>query len=233
MIAGKKVLVLGATGRTGQQLVSLAVRRGHDVTALVRRPEGLAASGLLRVVAGSVEDSPALARAIAGQDAVISTLGVGSSLRSSGLIARSAQAIVGAMARAGVRRLVFTSAYGVGATWRDVPFLPRIVMSLLFRDLYADKAAGEEVIRGSSLDWTLVYPVTLTNGPRTGRYRVGERLALCGFPRVSRADVADFLLTQVGDRSFVRKCVLIGDGDPPAFAEAGRAVAERGETPLR
>jgi hypothetical protein len=110
----------------------------------------------------------------------------------------------------GVRRLIFTSAYGVGDTWRDVPLLPRTLMRLLFRDLYADKAAGEEHIRASGLDWTIVYTVTLTDGPRTGRYRAGERLALRGFPRVSRADVADFLVAQIEDRTYVRKGVLIG-----------------------
>jgi putative NADH-flavin reductase len=155
------------------------------------------------------DDGQALAAAVRGQEVVISTLGVGNSLKSHGLIARSAPAIVRAMESQGVRRLIFTSAYGVGATRRDVPLLPRILMRLLFRDLYADKEAGEEDLRRSGLDWTLVYPVTLTSGPRTGRYRIGERLTLHGFPRISRADVADFILTQIEDRTYVRKGVLI------------------------
>jgi putative NADH-flavin reductase len=107
--------------------------------------------------------------------------------------------------------LVFTSAYGVGETWRDVPLVPRILMRLLFRDVYSDKRAGEDVLRGSDLDWTLVYPTTLTNGPRTGRYRVGERLTLRGVPKISRADLADFLLSQLEDRHFIRKGVLISN----------------------
>ena len=109
----------------------------------------------------------------------------------------------------GVRRLIVTSAYGVGDTLRDVPFVPRVLMRFLFQDLYTDKAAGEEVLRRSGLDWTLVYPVTLTNGPRTGQYRVGERLALRGFPRISRADVAAFLVSQLADATYVKKEVLI------------------------
>jgi len=210
-MAKKRVLVLGATGGTGRQVVEQALRLGHDLTALVRSPQRLTvAAERLRVLTGSVTDNDqGLAAAVRGQDAVISALGVGKSLKSSGLIARSVPGIVRAMESQGVRRLILTSAYGVGATWQDVPLLPRIVMRVLFRDLYADKAAGEEVLRRSGLDWTVVYPVTLTDGPRTDRYRDGERLALHGFPRVSRADVAAFLLSQLDDNTYLRKGVLI------------------------
>jgi putative NADH-flavin reductase len=207
----KKILVLGATGGTGQEVVAQALQQGHEVTAFVRRPDRMTGPPeRLRVVTGSVkDDSETLADAVRAQDVIISTLGVGKSLKSGGLIARSVPRIVHAMERHAVSRLIFTSAYGVGATWRDVPILPRILVRLLLRDLYADKESGEETLRRSGLDWTLVYPVTLTNGPRTGRYRVGDHLRLQGFPTISRADVADFILTQVEDRSYLRKGVLI------------------------
>jgi putative NADH-flavin reductase len=211
-MAAQKILVLGATGGTGQQVVSQALQHGYAVTALVRRPERLTIrSDRLRVVAGSLpDDRQALAEAMRGQDAVISALGLGHVLKSGGLIARSMPAIVRAMESDGVRRLIFTSAYGVGATHKDVPLLPRILIRMLLRDLYADKEAGEEELRRSTLDWTLVYPVTLTNGPHTGRYRVGEHLRLRGLPRVSRADLADFLVRQISDTTYVRKGVLVG-----------------------
>jgi putative NADH-flavin reductase len=90
-----------------------------------------------------------------------------------------------------------------------VPILPRILMRLLFRDLYADKGTGEEELRRSGLDWTLVYPVTLTSGPRTGRYRAGEHLRLRGFPTIARADLAEFILTQVEARTYLGKGVLV------------------------
>jgi putative NADH-flavin reductase len=164
----------------------------------------------LRVVVGDVtSDSEALGDAVRRQDVVISALGTGKSFKSGGLIARSVPRILEAMRRHGVRRLIFTSAFGVGSTWRDVPIVPRIFARVLLRDVYADKAAGEEILQGSELDWTLVYPAGLSNGPRTGRYRVGERLKLTGFPTISRADLADFLLRQVEDRTYVRKGVLI------------------------
>jgi uncharacterized protein YbjT (DUF2867 family) len=140
---------------------------------------------------------------------VISALGTGKSLQSGNLITRAAPRIVDAMRRHGVRRLVFTSAFGIGATRRDTPRLPRLFIATLLRDIYADKERGEQAILASDLDWTIVYPVGLTDGPRTGRYRVGEHLALHGFPTIPRADVAEFLLRQLEDRSFLRKGVLI------------------------
>jgi putative NADH-flavin reductase len=205
-----KVLVLGATGGTGQQVVSQALQRGHRVTTLVRDPSRLSVtSERLRVLTGSVTDGAALAGAVRDQSAVISALGVGKSLKSGELIARAMPCILRAMESEGVSRLVFTSAFGVGATHRDVPLLPRIFIRLLLQDLYRDKEAGEELLRRSDLDWTLVYPTGLVDGPATGRYRVGERLALRGFPRIRRADLADFLLSQIEDTTYVRKGVLI------------------------
>jgi putative NADH-flavin reductase len=210
-MTGRRILVLGATGATGREIVSQALQQAHKVTALVRRPEHEAGlPGGVRVLTGTVTDTAeALETAMQRQEAVISALGVGKALKSGGLIGRSAPLIVRAMEQQGVRRLIFMSAYGVGATGEDVPIVPRILMGLFLRDLYADKEAGEEAVRRSDLDWTLVYPVTLTNGPRTGRYRVGERLRLRGFPKVSRADVAEFILSQVEDRGYLRKGVLI------------------------
>ncbi|HWP36245.1 MAG TPA: SDR family oxidoreductase [Gemmatimonadales bacterium] len=210
-MSGKKILVLGATGGTGQQVVLQGLEQGHEVTAFVRSPERLTAkSDRLRVLRGDVtQDADALTAAVRGQDTVISALGVGTSFKPGALIARSVPLIVRTMESAGVRRLIFTSAYGVGETWQDLPLLPRIFGRTLLRHVYADKEAGERELRRSGLDWTLVHPVTLTDGPRTGRYRVGERLKLSGVPRISRADVADFLLKQIDDRTYVRKSVLV------------------------
>ena len=142
--------------------------------------------------------------AVQGQDAVVSALDPGKSLKSGGLIQRLLL-IVQVMEQAGVRRLVFTQAYGVGDTYRDTPLIPRLMIAVMLRDLYTDKLAGEAILRRSGLDWTLVYPSTLTSGPWTGKYRVGERLTLRGLPMISRTDLAAFLVTQVEDRTYVRE----------------------------
>jgi putative NADH-flavin reductase len=209
--SSKRVLVLGATGGTGQQVIARALQQGHEVTAFVRTPQRLTIThDRLRVLAGSTtDDSRALADAVRDQDAVISALGPGRSLKSGGLITQSMPRIVRAMEDHGVRRLVFTSAFGVGDTRRDVPLVPRIFIRLLLQDIYRDKERGEATLRESALDWTLVYPAGLTDAPASGRCRAGERLSLSGFPRIARADVADFLLNQNDDTTYVRKGVLI------------------------
>ena len=207
----KKLLVLGATGGTGLEVVRQALEAGHDVTAYVRNPAKLTMkSDRLRVQAGGAIDSvDGLRAAMRGQDAVITALGNGNSLKSHGLFARSTPVIVRAMESVGIRRLVVCSAFGVGETWRDTPLIGRLVIRVLLRDLYADKEIADALLRRCGLDWTIVYPTSLANGPRTGLYRVGERLALRGNPKISRADVADFMLKQVTDNAFVRKGVLV------------------------
>lgn len=210
-MADTKVLVLGATGGTGQHVVAQAARRGFQVTAFVRDAARLRGeSERLRVHVGDITgDEAVLASAMDGQDAVISVLGVGKSFKSGGVIEQAAPRILRSMEAAGVRRLVFTSAFGVGETRRDVPTIPRLFMRTLLRDIYRDKEAGERALRSSLFDWTIVYPAGLVDRPGTGQYRVGERLALRGFPTISRADLAGFLLDQVNDVTYVRKGVLV------------------------
>jgi uncharacterized protein YbjT (DUF2867 family) len=207
----RRILLLGATGGTGRQVAEQAAAMGLELTVVVRTPDKLPATiRPARVVTGDLcTDSPAVRSAYAGQDAVISTLGRGQSFKSGGLFAQATPLIVDAMRQHGIRRLVFTSAFGIGATWQDTPLFPRLFIRTLLRDVYADKADGEHVIRASGLDWTIVYPTGLTNGPRKDNARVGERLRLSGFPSVSRADVAATLLRQLDDTSFVGKGILV------------------------
>lgn len=210
-MTAKRILVLGATGGTGRQVLVQAAERDREITVLVRDPRKLPKNATpLRVLTGDLlHDPDVLTAALAGQDAVISALGVGLSFKSGGLISRGAPLLVAAMKHQGVRRLVFTSALGVGATRRNTPVLVRLFSGTLLREVYADKERGERSILSSDLDWTIVYPAGLTNGPRTGRYRVGERLPLPGIPLISRADVAEVLLDQVDDRTYIRKGLVV------------------------
>jgi putative NADH-flavin reductase len=210
-VTAKRILVLGATGGTGRQVLVQAAERDREITVLVRDPRKLPKNATpLRVLTGDLLHDPVvLTAALAGQDAVISALGVGLSFKSGGLIYRGAPLLVASMKHQGVRRLVFTSALGVGATRRNTPVLVRLFSGTLLRDVYADKERGERSIVSSDLDWTIVYPAGLTNGPRTGRYRIGERLPLRGIPLISRADVAEVLLDQVDDRTYIRKGLVV------------------------
>src|SRR6185503_14852056 len=122
----------------------------------------------LRIVTGSLpEDAGALAEAVRGHDAVISALGRGLSFKPDAVMQRSVPALLSAMRSSGVRRLIFTSAFGVGDSIRDAPFFGWLFMRTLLRNIYTDKAIGEDLIRGSGLDWTIVHPTQMTDGPLT------------------------------------------------------------------
>lgn len=216
-----RIVVFGANGRTGRQLVAQALAVGHEVTAFVRDPaKAPDAHPRLRVAVGEVTyDQEAVDAAVTGQDAVLSALGSPSTwggLVHPTLTVEAAPVIVRAMRAAGVRRLVFLSAHGVGHTRGEGPATFRLMYRFL-GPVFADKAAGERVLRDSDVDWTLVYPAMLTNGPHTGRYTVGEHLRLTGLPRVARADVAEFMLREAEERRYVRRLVEIaGAGRKPA-----------------
>ena len=208
----KKLVILGATGGTGQQLVRQGLEAGHEISAFVRTPAKLPVQhACLQVVSGTLPDDEAtLAAAARGKDAVISALGRGTSLTSTGLIQRSVPAILSAVLASGVSRLIFTSAIGVGDSVREAPLFSRVLIRLLLKDIYADKAAGEDLIRSCRLNWTIVQPAQLTNGPITGTYRVGEHLTLRGMPTIGRADLAHFMLSLLDDTAYVGKIVRIG-----------------------
>lgn len=206
-----QILVVGATGGTGREVVTQALVAGHRVTAFSRTATELVLDHeRLRTIGGTLpQDANLFANATAGQDVVICTLGRGQSFASHHLIEQCVPVVVTAMHAHGVRRLIFTSAIGVGDAVREVPLLPSIFAQTLLRGIYADKVIGERMVRESGLDWTIAQPAALTNGPHTGRYRVGEHLELAGVPKISRADAADFLLRQVDDRSSIGKTLVL------------------------
>jgi putative NADH-flavin reductase len=212
-----KIIVFGATGKTGQQVVRQALEAGHEVTAFVRDAARLdLRDPRLRVTVGEVTtDQAGVASAIKGHDAVISALGSEqtlSGMRAPAIMSQAMPVIIRAMTDTGVGRLVFLSALGVGDSYREAPALLKVIYRMFLGPVYADKAAGERLLRDSALDWTLVYPVLLTNGPHTGAYRSGEHLKLRGLPRISRADVADFMLRQVKDPTYSRATVVMTSG---------------------
>src|SRR5439155_20580419 len=113
-----------------------------------------------------------------------------------------------AMKRRGVSRLILESALGVGQSAEHAPAAFRLAFVTVLRQVGRDKAAAEDYLRASDLDWTIVYPPSLTNGPATGAYRSGETLELGGVPTISRADVAHFMLNQLDDASYSRRMAI-------------------------
>jgi putative NADH-flavin reductase len=204
-----KLLVIGANGGTGRQVVTQALDAGHDVTALVRDRSKLALQHpRCTIVEGDVTGG-ALPDLVRGHDAVISTIGRGMSFKADRLMERSVPAIIAAMEAGGVRRLVFISALGVGESYRDSPVMARIFFRTLLRGIYADKLVGDRMIRASGLDWTIVQPAQLNDGPLTRHYRSGERLAMSGMPAISRADTAHFILDRLNDQSSIGHTIVL------------------------
>lgn len=205
-----KLLVLGATGPTGRLVVDRALECGDTVTVLARRPESTGdLAGRVSVLGGDATSQKDVARAMAGQDAVISALGRGKSTRAHELFTRAAAAVVGAAQDTGVARLVWMSSFGVGDTYRSANRMQKVMYSTMLRNIYADKEASEKTIRACGLDWTLVYPTALTNGPAKGSYRVGDRLEMKFAVRISRADVAEFMHKAAHDREWIHRDAVI------------------------
>ena len=199
-----KILILGSTGGTGQQLVTQSLNQNYEVTALARDPSKLKPTHeRLRVVKGSVLDKDLLVDALDGKDAVLSALGVGKSLRSEDLISNAVRILIPAMHSKNVKRLVFLSAFGVGETFKQADFIQKIIFRLFLRNIYADKSKADDQIRKSTLDWTLA------DTPGTGKYKTGEQLQMKGIPKISRADVAEFMLRQLNDNTSIKKSPII------------------------
>lgn len=194
-----KLLVLGGRGGTGSQVVQQAAAAGHEARSYSRR------------AGGDVTDRAALTEAMRGQDAVISAIGRGLTFKPGRLIERSVPVILESMHAAGVKRLIFTSALGVGESRRDSPIIAKVFFSTLLRGIYADKLIGDNLIRRSDLDWTIVQPAQMTDGPLTKQYRSGERLKMSGMPQVSRADVAHFILACLNDPATIRKTLIVAN----------------------
>lgn len=202
-----KVLIFGATGGTGRQLVEQALGQGHTVTAFVRNPARLPLQHAnLQLIQGDVMDYKSVERAVQGQQAVLSALGAPATqtatVRSDGT-----QNIIRAMEKAQVQRLICLTTLGMGDSQSLLPFSYKyILIPLLLRRAFADSEIQEKRIRQSHLDWTIVRPATLTNGTRTGVYRHGFPTTAKGLKiKISRADVADFMLKQVWDNSYVKQ----------------------------
>lgn len=200
------ILIFGASGPTGRELVRQALAQGHRVGAFVRNPARFAARHAnLALVVGDVTEQAAVEQALRGRDAVVSALGSGQSLRQDPALIHGIQNIIQAMGDAGVRRLVYLSMLGVGGSGRQLGLVDRyLVVPLLLRNVLADHARKEALIKRSTLDWVIVRPPRLTNGPQAGKYRSGpdirERTLLASIPR---ADVAEFMLQQLTDNRYV------------------------------
>lgn len=202
-----KLVIFGASGATGKQLVSQALGQGHEVTAFVRNPAKLSLSHpRLRIVQGDVGNHRQVEAAVQNQHAVLSALGVSKPLQHDPAVVRGIGYIVGAMAQAGVPRLVYQSTFLVAQHRAELGFLVHKVLPVILRREIADHERKEELVRASPLEYVIVRPSTLTNGPTTGTYRHGERILPSSLVSpISRANVAAFMLRQLSDDTYLHK----------------------------
>lgn len=208
-----KIVIFGATGGTGRELVKQALAAGHEVTAFARNPAKIVAEQKLKAIAGDALDGNAVGNAITGQEAVISALG-SRSLNDAVLLPHSMTHILAAMKKSGVRRLIVMGASGTmpQAEERLSPLkrtLFQFGKATLLRKPFASQTAMQKMVRVSEIDWTIVQPPRLMNKPGTGRVRVdGEALPANG-THIPRADVATFMLAQLTSPEWVRRDVYI------------------------
>ena len=237
-----KLLIFGATGGTGRQLIEQALAQGHEVTAFVRNPAKMTSQHeKLKVVHGNILDCHSVGAAVAGQDAVFSALGVRFNwwpliiaivvsqilvrtiamphwlrlvtdiglpvlallytARTPPLLSQATKCILAAMEREGTKLFVCESSLGVGDSKGQLgAFYNYFFIPVLLRHVFADKEDQEKIIQCSHVQWVIVRPGALTNGPKIGEYRAGfdaSDKSIQG--RISRADVADFMLKQLTD----------------------------------
>jgi uncharacterized protein YbjT (DUF2867 family) len=206
-----KVLVLGATGGTGRLIVHDALEKGHSVVALVRSKARAPDLPGADIIEGDARDEGALTHALDGCDAVISSLGTGISPFSEvSLLTEATHALIPAMKRSGVSRLVCISALGVGDSRGHGGFVfDRLFMPLLLRHAYKDKGRQEAAIRASSLDWVIVRPGMLIDGRARGSLRAIVDLADVNGGKVARADVARFVVEQLANDTWLRQTPVL------------------------
>lgn len=203
------VLIIGGSRGTGLETVKQALAAGHTVRAMARSANRIPLTHeRLEKVAGDALDAGAVRQALDGIDAVIQALGIAASpdmvVKRVRVFSEATWVLVPAMAEEGVKRLICLSGFGAGDSRNRGGFLYNTAFQLFLGRAYDDKDVQERIIQNSSLNWVIVRPVILTNAPKTGRYQVltDRRAWRCGF--ISRSDVADFLVKQLDDDTFLR-----------------------------
>lgn len=202
-----KIVIFGATGKIGRNLVDQALALGHDVTAFTRSSRKFERPyENLQILQGDVLDAAAVKRAIEGHEVVVCALGM-PLLNKEGLRAKGTKIIVDAMQEIGVKRLICLSGLGAKDSRDILPFHYKyLIVPLVMRHLYADHERQEDYVRDSTLDWTIVRPGNFVKGGLTGHYRHGFSAAdKAPKLKISYADVADFMLKQLTGDTYLRK----------------------------
>lgn len=202
--------MFGSTGKTGKEICGQALERGLDVTAFARHPLDLSIlMDHIRVIRGDVLDQERVRMALAGADAAICTIGSSLRERNKPIESLGTETILRAMREEQVARLVLVSAFGVGDSREMMTPTHEKLLTMILGPILDDKERQEILVTESELDWIIVRPVRLARGDATGVYRIGEHLAPSVDSKISRADVAHFVLNQLSSDEYVGRAVTI------------------------
>ncbi|MFH1001042.1 MAG: SDR family oxidoreductase [Bacteroidota bacterium] len=207
-----KIFLIGATGKTGKELIKQGLEQGHSVTALVRNPDNLKIRNpKLFIVKGNVLKSESFENAVKGHDAVLSALGHKKFFIPSNILSVGTRNVIDAMYKSNIKRFICITSLGVNDsrfklglyyTLFTIPFI------LLF--YFLDKSKQEKIIMNSGLDWTIIRPGQLTNGKKRTNYRYGSSVGSYILTKmISRANVAHFMLSQLENQTYIKKTVGI------------------------
>ncbi len=206
-----KLAIIGVTRGIGHELLKLALQEGIEVTAMLRNPAKLKISDLrLKIIQGDILDPHAAHRIVTGQEAVCICVGIGPTRKPVDVFSRGTENVLAAMGQHPQQKLIAVTGIGAGDSKGHGGFLyDRIFNPLFLATIYADKDRQEELIKSSGTEWLIVRPGALTNGPRTGTYRALTDLTGITSGRISRRDVADFILKQLATPTFFGKTPLL------------------------
>jgi putative NADH-flavin reductase len=207
-----RVLIIGASKGVGLETVRQALAAGHRVRAFARSADAIRLQDArLDKFRGDALKAADVEAALEGVDVVIQALGVGFGdlFRPVRLFSDATRVLVRAMQAKGVRRLIAVTGFGAGDSRKAIGLLQSLPYSLVFGRAYDDKSEQERLIRQSSLEWTIARPGVLTDGRRTGRAKILADPSQWRNGMISRADVADFLVRQIEDRTYLRKAPVL------------------------
>lgn len=201
-----RIVIFGASGRTGLELVNQALGQDHNVLAFVRNPAKFQIRHTnLSIFEGNILNKDQVANAVNGCDGVLFAIGV-KPVKERPICTEGIKNVIASMQKHNAQRLVVESAYGVKETRKGI--YGRLLW-VIIKDIMRDKEEMEDAVIASQLNWVIVRPTILTKGPKRGTYRVGQNLRLGILPKISRADVADFMLKQLQDNTYIHQVPTI------------------------
>jgi putative NADH-flavin reductase len=207
-----RVLIIGASKGIGLKTALQALDADYDVRALARSATAISVSNAsLEKMRGNAMKTEDVEAALVGVDVVIQTLGVGLGdlFRPVHLFSDATRVLIAAMRSQGIKRLICVTGFGAGDSRASISCLQRLPFQIVFGRAYEDKSLQEQLIKESELDWTIARPGVLTSGPRTSRYRILSEASQWRNGIISRADVAEFLVRQIVDQTYIRKTPVL------------------------